>query len=270
MRVIAVEHAPSARLAYLSASPTGVERRHLELWHPRVLGLPPELDAVLCTSDLQGTSLGEAPGRLLGLAVADWIGELQADGRLPPSERCGLVLAGDLYTDPHLGHRGASGDVREVWTAFSSVARWTVGVLGNHDTLGDSTREEFCARAAVDVLDDEQVVLDGLRVAGLGGIIGRPDRPGRRSEVEYGLALDRRIRAGIDVVVLHESPKAAEFGHQGHPAITQALGVAVGRARPHEPPLVISGHCPWPRPHARLSSGVDVLNVDARLVVCTR
>jgi Icc protein len=100
----------------------------------RVDGLPDGLEAVVLASDLQGRALADphasedVPLRLLGEAVADELHTLAELEEIPPPERMGVALAGDLYAAPDARKRGATGDVRSVWRAFARRGfRWVVG-----------------------------------------------------------------------------------------------------------------------------------------------
>ncbi len=76
------------------------------------------------------------------------------------------------------------------------------------------------------------------------------------------------VRAGLrlrpDVLLLHEGPDLPAQGLAGRPAVRTALERA-DRAAPNM--LVVCGHCHWDVPIIELCSGVQVLNVDHRVVV---
>jgi hypothetical protein len=78
-------------------------------------------------------------------------------------------------------------------------------------------------------LDGDVVEVAGLRIGGIGGIIGSPLKPQRRDESNYFQTLEQ-----------------------------------------HAPRLVIRGHKHWPHPLAQFSSGLQVLNVDKRVVILTK
>ncbi len=254
---------PVAELPYLAAG-TGGRAQHatLPLLLGRVEGLPPGVTALLCTSDLQGRGVGAHAGQLLGVAVASWLQDLAEEGLVPSLSSLGAVLAGDLYAAPRADLRGAAGDVRPVWEAFRERFCWVAGVPGNHDEFGPETPADFSTRTSSHVLDGQLVELDGLRVAGLGGVIGRADKPHRRDERAHCSELAVLLRRKPDVLVLHEGPVVPERELLGHPAIRQALRAA-------EDTLVVAGHAHWPTPWVRLPSGPDVLNVDGRVVLLT-
>ena len=214
-----------------------------------------ELDALIVCSDLQGIVPGpRGRSELLGVQVAAVLDELAADQVIPPAARTGVVLAGDLYSVAAANKRGGYGDVAEVWAAFAERFAWVAGVAGNHDDV--SGVAELGAR--VHLLDGAFAEPDGLRIGGVGGIIGNPRKPGRRSEVDQLGAIRRAIDHGLDILILHEGPRGGD--HQpGNDAIRAAIEAgAVG--------LTICGHDHWRVPLAAHAHG-QILNVDARVVV---
>ena len=97
-------------------------------------------------------------------------------------------------------------------------------------------------------------------IAGLGGIIGNPRRPRRRSDEQYTQCLKSLLEHRTDILITHDDPNDPVGGQRGSPTIREI----VERLRPS---LVIRGHAHWKQPLVRLSGGVQVLNVDARVVV---
>ena len=248
----------------------GVERKTLPILRAAVDGLPPGVEAILACSDLQGlepSTSGQRAGprsaraagaqpRLLGELVAAEVVDLARRAVVPPTDRIGVFLAGDLYVRPDLGRRGGQGDVRPVWQAFARHFRWVVGVAGNHDAFG--SEEEFWRfheQPGIHFLDGDVVEVDGLRVAGVSGVIGEWDWPRRRPEASFVRDLDRVLARDPAVLLLHQGPEGEEAELKGHPAIGAALK---GRG-----PLVVCGHRHWPAPLAAVA-GTQVLNVHER------
>ena len=218
--------------------------------------LAPELDAIVACSDLQGIVRGfEGLSELLGIAVVDALEALAYERTIPALARTGAILAGDLFSVPDANKRGGHGDVTDVWAAFASRFAWVAGVAGNHDdvsrvpAIGDT----------VHLLDGEVVELDGLRIGGVGGIIGNPRKPGRRSEEDFLALLDRAIDDAADLIVTHEGAHGDAEHQRGNSAIRGTLDA--GRVA-----LAICGHDHWTEPVGALAAG-QVLNVDTRCVV---
>ncbi|KFE67217.1 hypothetical protein DB31_8570 [Hyalangium minutum] len=120
--------------------------------------------------------------------------------------------------------RGASGDVRSVWNAFASQFRWVAGVAGNHDTFGTSReRERFLQQPGLYLMDGEVHEVDGLRLGGVSGIIGRTDKPGRRAEADQLKRIQGVLRQEPEVLVLHEGPDFPPGDLRDNSAIREAV-----------------------------------------------
>ncbi len=59
---------------------------------------------------------------------------------------------------------------------------------------------------------------------------------------------------------MHDGPDVPEFGYRGTSPIREALELL-------DRPLVIRGHAHWENPLAEFANGLQVLNVDARVVI---
>jgi Icc-related predicted phosphoesterase len=242
---------------YLNASPRGgTEVERLPVARGTLAApLAGELDALIVCSDLQGVVPGpKGRSELLGVQVAAILEQLAGSGAIPPAARTGVVLAGDLYSVPAANKRGGYGDVAEVWQAFAARFAWVVGVAGNHDDVSAVA----AVGSNVHLLDGALAEPDGLRIGGVGGIIGNPRKPGRRTEDDQLAAIARTIGLGLDILVLHEGPRGGD--HQpGNDAIRRAIEAgAVG--------LTICGHDHWREPLATHPHG-QILNADARAFV---
>ncbi len=250
MRIVSVDPQPFFRLRYLNAARGGGTESHLLPFHRGTVDvLPSPLAALVLAADLQGVVPDPLTREsvLLGVAVVEALSQLE----VPPLETCGALLAGDLFSVPEANRRGGFGDVKPVWSAFSSRFRWVAGVAGNHD---DVTRVKNLPNT--DVLDVNVVERDGLRVGGVGFIAGNPNKPGRRSEQEQLEGLELVIAEKPDVLVLHEGPSGPE-GFPGNPDIATRTGAT----------LTICGHVHWPS--ARWSDDASVVNVCERVLVLT-
>jgi len=259
IEITEIEEAAVADLRYLNASRRGgTEVCHLAIQRARVRGLPDALDAIVATSDLQGIvpDPRTRESTLLGVAVAELIEELAFDGVLPPAQRTGVIMAGDMFSVPEANQRGGHGSVATVWEAFAGPFAWVAGVAGNHDDVSDVRRDE-----RVVVLDTEDVTLDGLRIGGVGLIAGNPAKTGRRGEDDQLERIELVVSAGLDMLLLHEGPRGDD-GQPGHPLIRSLV-------ERYRVPLTICGHVHWAEPVAHHTRG-QILNVDTRVVVLTR
>jgi Icc-related predicted phosphoesterase len=109
-------------------------------------------------------------------------------------------------------------------------------------------------------LDGETIDLGGLRIAGIGGIIGDPRKLQRRSEEDYLNTLDTLLEPRPDLLLCHEGPEGGERGQRGSSAIREIVQM-------HRPTLIVRGHSHWDAAMAELVNGTQVLNVDARVAV---
>jgi Icc-related predicted phosphoesterase len=182
---------------------------------------------------------------------------------LDDPSRVAAFLAGDFYTLPGLEKRGGTGDVSSVWQAFSDHFAWVAGVAGNHDLFGKNQKTRPQCHATMHYLDGDVVEVAGLRIGGMGGIIGKTTKPQRREETDYFGTLERILSQKVDVLITHEGPCGTEAGQRGDFRIRDTL-------EQHAPRLVIRGHKHWPHPLAQFPSGLQVLNVDKRVVILTK
>jgi hypothetical protein len=242
-----------------------VERASLPVLHALADGLPPALAGIVAASDLQGMEdvLDGREPRLIGEALAEELEVLGEIGAMPPPADIGVILCGDLFARPELDRRGGSGDVRRIWLAFAERFRWVVGVPGNHDDHGgDDGLAALLAEPKIHFLDGDACVVDGMTVAGIGGVIGNPRRPFRRTVESFVTALRGLLRQAPAMVLMHDGPDEPQAALAGHAAIRGELD----RARPT---FVIRGHCYWDTPLVTLAGGTQVLNTDGRVVLMT-
>ena len=260
---------------FAAAAPGGgwTERRVLPVHAVDASWLPPGLDGLLITSDLQGYEKRRGAARLVSYGLIDEMRDLARNGIDPSAPRIGVVLAGDLYAHEDLTSRGGLGDVRPVWRAFADAFRWVVGVAGNHDDFGDgpqvgSNMVRFQSEERTHVLrEGEPTRLDDIVFAGVNGIIGQPGRPWRKRDVDFVHDLGLALATGPDILVLHQPP-AIDSGlsrERGDRRVTEVLERVTER-----PPLVVCGHRHWSSWLRILDNGLPVVNVDGRAVLLLR
>lgn len=256
LQIAALDDAQIREVHYLDATSRGAtDVEALPVLRGQLAAPLGELDALIVCSDLQGVvPAAQGKSELLGVQAAAVLQALAADGTIPAAARTGVILAGDLFCMPAANKRGGYGDVAEVWAAFAAAFAWVAGVAGNHDdvsgvpALGDK----------VHLLDGALAELSGLRIGGVGGIIGNPKKPNRRAEPDQLREITQLITQGVDVLVLHEGPRGGERQPGSHAirAAIEAGGVG----------LTVCGHEHWRSPLASHADG-QILNVDARVVV---
>ncbi|MBL8809552.1 MAG: metallophosphoesterase [Planctomycetaceae bacterium] len=234
----------------------------------RSRSLPDGVSAVVVTADLQGrekfSEAGGQPIRLLGEVLPQRLADDILPGLgLPNPSDIGIVLAGDFYTVPALDKRGGTGDVSSVWNAFAQRFSWVVGVAGNHDLFGPNGDSRPSRSAShVHFLDGESRTLGNKLFAGLGGIIGNPARPQRRTEDDYLTALDGLLSRCPDVLIMHDGPQGTQKGQPGNPRVNELAELT-------PPGLIIRGHAHWSHP-VSTAGRLQILNVDARVVIIER
>ena len=271
MEIIDFNFESIAEIKFLNAGrrPNQFYPDTVPVFHARVDQLSKELDAVIVTADLQGRELfpagqhGPAQGlRLLGDVMPEKLVPCLDRLKVNSGDRVGAILAGDFYTCPDLKGRGGTGDVTSVWQAFADEYRWVVGVAGNHDTFGESGKP--FSRTNAHFLDGNRTEVDGIRFAGISGVVGSPRKNFRRTHENFVYELDEILQVQTDIAVRHDGPDApAESGCRG----IEDVRKVVDRRRPG---LVVRGHCHWPMPFVELSCGVQDLNVDATVAILTR
>jgi hypothetical protein len=274
MRVLSIDAEPFDEIPAWNAAGRGeIEPVRVPILRGTVDSLPEGLDALVAAADLQALEppTGPVPPRLLGEALAERLLRLADRGDVRAPGRTGVLLAGDLYTVPDLARRGGSGDVRSVWLAFAENFRWVAGVLGNHDEIGLRNRdlEKFARTPRVHILDGEVRGLDGVRVGGVAGIIGNPSRLNRQDPATFVEKIELTLAGGAHVLVLHEGPDALDTSGKTLRGSADVRNALVGAKR-EQPPLIVCGHSWWPIPLVELASGIQVLKVDARVVVLER
>jgi hypothetical protein len=278
MKIIEFRPEPVFTFPFLNAGKGAGQffENRLPVNHARVDRLPSGISAIAVTSDLQGRerfqdAAGNAPrllGEVLPRQLMEQVLPILGAGDLigGDSRSVAALLAGDFYTLPALDKRGGTGDVTDVWLAFGECFTWVTGVAGNHDLFGDRNMPRPSFAPPLHYLDGETIDVDGFKIGGIGGIIGNPSRPQRRTETDYLLTLEELLLQPLDVLLMHEGPDGPGFGQRGDVRIRSVLE---DRISGDNSCLVIRGHKHWDTPFAELSNGLQILNVDARVVILT-
>lgn len=270
MKIVEFQTQPVFEFRYLNAGrgPGQFYEDRLPVHVARVDRLPDGMTALIATADLQGRERFEDSSggsiRLLGETLPErLLKEVLPTLSLRDSDQVGVLLAGDFYTVPALDKRGGTGDVTSVWRAFADCFAWVAGIPGNHDTFGEPPQRRPRFPSHMHFLDGDATEVKGLRIAGLGGIVGKATRPNRRSEEDYLTTLRRLLQPRPDVILMHEGPDGPDPSQRGLSQVRDIL-LELGMG------LVVRGHAHWSQPFAEFKSGLQVLNVDARVVVLTK
>jgi hypothetical protein len=102
--------------------------------------------------------------------------------------------------------------------------------------------------------------LDDLRIAGLSGIIGNPLKPFRMNELTFVKAIQNLKSQKPDIFIMHQDSDAMALSKDvtGH-LIDATLGNKAEM-------LVICGHKYWEEPLRTPDNGIQILNVNERVV----
>jgi Icc-related predicted phosphoesterase len=222
-----------------------------------------EIDFLIICSDLQGAIEQDGLYKLVGEELPEFLRFL-IDFEIKENDhpKIGVILCGDLFTN--LDKRGSSGDVRGVWKAFKNHFDWVVGVAGNHDEFGtDQDTLEFKSIKNIYLLHKEIIELDNLKIGGLSGIIGRPNKPNRVDENEYLTFLKKLVNKKLDLILLHETPDHPALNFIGNPKIREVIENG-------KPSNICSGHCNWEKALVKLNNNTVILNADSKVVILKR
>jgi len=133
MKILKIESQSFHEINYKSSGPSGkIRNSSLPFFKATVDKLPTGISSIVVTSDLQGREIS-GTNRLLGELVAEELSLLQELEQIPLVNL--VILAGDLYDYPDCRKLGGTGDVTDVWNAFSHRFEQVVGVHGNHDIV---------------------------------------------------------------------------------------------------------------------------------------
>jgi 3',5'-cyclic-AMP phosphodiesterase len=253
----------------VAAGGKGVEETAIPILSGCVEQLPDELDALLLTADLQAYDSLDKPAfarRLLGFLVAEEMAAMAECQLIPNAQRIGVILAGDFYAVPALNKRGGQGNVEQIWRDFAQHFRWVVGVAGNHDHFNGQCQfgNVFRHQSNIYPLDGEVVNLDDLTIAGISGILGKPEKPWRHSLKQWKTMSQKVLAKVPNLLVLHEGPDIPDSRLVGQSQIRQTLHQVKTQL------LVICGHAHWKEPLASFSDNIQVVNVDSRVLLLTR
>lgn len=266
MKILELNSNPIVEFDFLNAGrrPNQFYVDKLPVHVGKVDRLPDGVDALVVTADLQGREAFPDQRqsdelRLLGEVLPQMLRPMLAEIGISSDANVGAILAGDFYTYPDLHGRGGTGDVTHVWHAFADEYCWVVGVAGNHDTFGDS-KGMSTSRAQVHFLDNDRINLAGLKIAGLSGVVGNIKKNFRRTKEDYLDAVESLLSDETDIMIMHDGPDADESGFKGIQEVREIMELT-------RPRLVVRGHSHWPRPLVELENDVQVLNVDATVVI---
>ena len=217
-----------------------------------------DIDLLIIASDLQGIAEENGQKHLLGEKLPSFLKAL-IEIELPKYKKVGVLLCGDLFTS--LEKRGSSGDVRKVWNEFNNHFDWVVGVAGNHDTFGnENEKDKFKSQANIHLLHKEKIELNGIRIGGISGIIGRSDKTNRVEESDFLDGLTKLSKKDLDFILIHETPDFPKNNENGNSKIRKHIEKL-------NPTRIFCGHCHWNNSLANFDNKIQVLNVDSKVIL---
>lgn len=274
MKIVDLNPTPLMEIPCVNVAPGGgrVERRLIPVLHGRVSGLPPAVEGLILTADLQGFAEDALSAPIserifLSHVIAKQLGQLLGRAGLPAAAKTIGLLCGDFYAIPELNKRGGLGDVEAFWRAFRAEVSTVVGVAGNHDRFNGRCTVEgaFDPAEKIYALDGDVVAVQGLTIGGVSGVLGLvSQRPWHHSPVTFLQKGKAVLRARPDILLLHEGPSLTLSHSKGSLIVRQLLGTAKQEL------LVACGHRHWPEPLLELSPQVQVVNVDSRVLILSK
>ena len=217
-----IEKEPIERISFLTIPQNSLKPSEysLPIYKGKIKGFSQDINAIVVTSDLQGVVIQNDENILLGEVLADNL-KLIFDIYFPEIDRKRTIafLCGDLYSD--LIKRGQSGDPIKVWKKFASVFGQTIGIAGNHDKFKNI--EDLYKIRNTKLLINDIFEIEGLKIGGLSGIIGRTDKNFRLQETDYLKALSNLLSKKPNILLTHLSPQILDENLQGEENITKIL-----------------------------------------------
>ena len=219
-----------------------------------------DIDYLIIASDLQGNVIDNDEPKLLGEVLPAFLKLLfEIEFTEVNSNKIGVFLCGDLFA--RLDKRGGLGDVKNVWRAFNKHFGFVVGVAGNHDHFGDSQEfENFQQEAGIYYLHNEIKKVANLKVGGISGIIGRPDKPFRNEETRHLTELKKLLLKQPDFILLHEGPNNMTPKLQGNDKIR----AIIERSQKN---IICCGHNHWEQTLVEKENGTQIINADAKCII---
>ncbi len=219
-----------------------------------------EFDGLILTSDLQGNVIEKEEIKLLGEVLPDFL-QLLLKIEFPEikTEKVGVLLCGDLFA--RIDKRGGEGDVKAVWKTFKNCFGFVAGVAGNHDYFGSKSEfEEFQREKDIYYLDRQIRKIRGIKVGGIGGVIGRPDKLFRTEESEYLSELRKLLKKAPDLILLHEGPDSESPSRHGNEKIRKLIELSNNQ-------IICFGHNHWDELLINKRNGNQYVNLDGKCLI---
>lgn len=263
LHITEIEKEPIEKISFLTIPQNSLDPSEysLPIYKGKIKGLPENINGIVVTSDLQGVVIQNDENILLGEILADNL-KLIFEIYFPKINinRTIAFLCGDLYAD--LIKRGQSGSPTKVWEKFASVFGQTIGITGNHDKFNNI--EDLYKIKNAKLLVNEIFEIEGLKIAGLSGIIGRPDKNFRLQETNYLKSLSNLLSKKPNILLTHLSPQISDENLQGDENITKILENG-------NTTTLFCGHSHWEYNKAfDMKNETQILNADKKVFILTK
>ncbi len=206
MKIIEIKNEPIYSIYYENLSYSGkIEFKELIFYDAIVDNLPESIDAIVCTSDLQGIIRNNDNTNevLLGIHIVNEIALLLEVYGIARVKNTGIILAGDFFVKKGLSGRGGLGFVDEIWYAFSDKFMWVAGVAGNHDNFRDSFPKN---KNNIFFFENSIENIFGISIGGISGIIANSTkRKYRYSEDYFRFNIEKILNSSVDILLLHQN-----------------------------------------------------------------
>lgn len=218
------------------------------------------IDYIIIASDLQGNVIENGEPKLLGEVLPEFLKLLfEVEFTKVNRKKIVVLLCGDLYA--RIDKRGGHGDVKNVWREFNKYFGFVAGVAGNHDDFGDSQDfEDFNREEGIYYLDNQIKKVAGLKIGGISGIIGRPDKPFRNEETKHLKELKQLLLKQPDFILLHEGPNNKSPELTGNNDIRLIIEHSQRN-------IICCGHNHWKRSLIEKENGTQIINADSKCII---
>lgn len=238
-----------------------MQERFLPIYTAQLEGLNTDLKHLVIASDLQGIVGEGEDAHQLSIALLDKLLELNEQEALFDVSQTAVILCGDLYAEAHK-RKGVYGDVRYIWQAYNAVFKSVVGVAGNHDAFGSKDDfDAFIKEEGIYFLDNDIINLDGIKVGGLSGMIGKTTKNQRKDKDRFLAQLKALLQSQCDFILLHEGPAFKAYRKRGNSLITEVIMDSKLNNR------VFFGHRNWGELISTSMGNTSLLNTDAKCLI---
>lgn len=261
IQITSINPDPIEQISFLTIPKNSIEPAEFQLpvYKGKVTGLPKNIESIVVTSDLQGVVIIHNETILLGEFLAEQL-QLIYSYYFPDIKLKNSIafLCGDMYAN--LIKRGQGGNPTYVWEKFSNTFGYTIGIAGNHDHFEDGITH-INQLENTTLLTNNVVKIKDITIAGLSGIIGRPDKNFRLDETTYTKALRSLLKKKPDILLTHLSPMIPEKNLLGEILLTTELQNA-------EKTIMFCGHSHWDiiKPQT-ISNTTQILNADSKVYI---